>query len=71
MALQIGASQGWARCGHPRRHFFRSGHAICNRNWLSGGAPLEVSDVPGPLQDCRACRRLRDREIHPKRKARP
>jgi len=60
MSLQLGARQGWSKSGHPRRHFFRAGHALCNRRWIARG-PLEVSDVATP-DDCDRCRRIRTGE---------
>ena len=70
MAISKLNPQGWgyalpALSSHMKsktRHFFRGGHGRCSRFLLSDGDGLEASDAVY-VNDCKVCRRLRDRDI--------
>ena len=54
---------GWGHCGHHRFHFFRNGFAVCNRNFRSGRAVLDIDRLHAASDDCKRCRYIRDGEL--------
>lgn len=56
-------SEGWGFLVNSRKaHYFRDGRSLCRRWMCFSLSDLEQDDKKSP-DDCKACRRKRDREL--------